>query len=325
MPTAQAELPAVTATGLTKRYGDAYAVRDLDLDIRRGEVFALLGPNGAGKSTTVEILTGVRRRTSGEVRVLGSDPAEDPREWRARIGVVPQSTGAYTDLTVREVVQHFAAMYPAPLPVDQVLDMVGLGPHRAKQTVALSGGQQRRLDVAVGVIGDPDLIFLDEPTTGLDPVARREAWDLVRYFAERGRTTVLTTHYLDEAEELAQRAGVIVGGRMVECGPLAQFGGRDRTPATVSFRCPPALAALPLPPLPPGTTEVPQTTQTVCLRTSAPSELLALLLPWAREAGVPELPELRVYRPTLEEIYLELIDRHAHAPAVRPEAEEASA
>ncbi len=183
------------------------AVRGIDLDVHKGEVFALLGPNGAGKTTTVEILEGIRSRSAGDVQVLGSDPAQDRRSWRARIGVVPQSTGVYLDLTVGEVIGHFAAFYPAPLPVAQVLDMVGLTEQRKKQTVALSGGQQRRLDVAVGVIGDPELIFLDEPTTGLDPVARREAWDLVRYFADRGKTTVLTTHYLDEAEALAQRAG----------------------------------------------------------------------------------------------------------------------
>ncbi|WP_315902839.1 ABC transporter ATP-binding protein [Streptomyces salinarius] len=284
-------------------------MRDISLDIHQGEVFALLGPNGAGKTTTVDILTGVQRRTGGDVRVLGQDPAEDPREWRARIGVVPQTAGAYADLTVKEVVRHFAAMYPAPLPVGEVLEMVGLGALRNRQATALSGGQQRRLDVAVGVIGDPELIFLDEPTTGLDPVARREAWELVRYFAGRGRTTVLTTHYLDEAEELAQRAGVVVGGRLVECGALKSLGGRDRTPATITFRRCAALADRALPPLPPGTEVVPGGAGTVVLRTAAPSQALEVLLPWAREAGAAELAELRVHRPTLEEIYLRLIDR----------------
>nr|WSW66345.1 ABC transporter ATP-binding protein [Streptomyces sp. NBC_00995] len=310
MPPAQTVHP-ISVRGLAKRYGDTYAVRDLSLDIHRGETFALLGPNGAGKTTTVDILTGVRRRTGGEVRVLGRDPAEDPREWRARIGVVPQSTGAYVDLNVREVVAHFAAMYPAPLPVGQVLDMVGLGRQHSTPALSLSGGQQRRLDVAVGVIGDPELIFLDEPTTGLDPVARREAWDLVRYFADRGRTTVLTTHYLDEAEELAQRAGVIVGGRLVACGTLAELGGRDATPAGVSFRRSGPLEGRALPEDLPAGTETVQSGSVVTLRTPVPTRVLEVLLPWAREAGVAELAELKVHRPTLEEIYLDLIARES--------------
>ncbi|QEU79629.1 ABC transporter ATP-binding protein [Streptomyces subrutilus] len=314
MPPAPTAHP-VSVRGLSKRYGDVQAVRDISLDIHRGEVFALLGPNGAGKTTTVDILTGVQRRTGGDVRVLGCDPAEDPREWRAKIGVVPQTSGAYSDLTVKEVVTHFAAMYPAPLPVGEVLGMVGLGSLHSRQASALSGGQQRRLDVAVGVVGDPELIFLDEPTTGLDPVARREAWELVRYFADRGRTTVLTTHYLDEAEELAQRAGVVVGGRLVEYGPLASFGGRDQTPSTVSFRRGEALAGVALPALPPGTEVVPSGPGTVTLRTAAPSHALSLLLPWAREAGSLELADLRVHRPTLEEIYLNLIDRESRETA----------
>jgi len=321
MPTALTEHP-VSVRGLTKCYGGTCVVKDVSLDIHRGEVFALLGPNGAGKTTTVEMLTGVRRRTGGEIRVLGHDPAEDPREWRAKLGVVPQGAGAYADLTVREVVSHFAAMYPAPLPVGQVLDMVGLGAHHRAQALSLSGGQQRRLDVAVGVIGDPELIFLDEPTTGLDPVARREAWDLVRYFAERGRTTVLTTHYLDEAEELAQRAGVIVGGVLVECGPLAELGGRTTTPTSVSFRRPAALTGAPLPALPEGTITTDGTLVSLC--TPAPSGALTALLAWAHAAGVDELPELRVHRPTLEEVYLRLIDRH-NGPQGPAPTEEAAA
>ncbi|WP_037902132.1 ABC transporter ATP-binding protein [Streptomyces sp. NRRL S-350] len=311
MATAVGDHP-VSVRGLRKSYGDWHAVQGLDLDIHQGEVFALLGPNGAGKTTTVEILEGVRQRTGGDVRVLGCDPAEDRREWRARIGVVPQTTGAYSDLTVREVVEHFAAFYPNPLPVGQVIDMVGLGKHEKKQSTDLSGGQARRLDVAVGIVGDPDLIFLDEPTTGLDPVARREAWDLVRYFSERGRTTVLTTHYLDEAEALAQRAAVIVAGRVVQCGPLAEFGGRSQTPTTVSFRIPPELAGRALPSLPPGAEPAPVGADGLLrIATHAPTALLAALVPWAHQAGVGELPELRVHRPTLEDVYLDLIREHA--------------
>ncbi|WP_432866306.1 ABC transporter ATP-binding protein [Microbispora rosea] len=295
----------VHVRSLRKRYGPVNAVEEVDLDVRSGEVFALLGPNGAGKTTTVEILVGVRRRTSGDVRVLGRDPAEDAPEWRARIGVVPQTTGAYTDLTVREVVEHFAAFYPAPLPVAEVIDMVGLGKQARKQTQALSGGQARRLDVAVGVVGDPDLIFLDEPTTGLDPVARREAWDLVRYFADRGKTTVLTTHYLDEVEALAQRAAVIVGGRVVESGPVAELGGRRATPAAVSFTRTDGLATS-LPALP-GDAVVEEAEGLVVVRTHHPTEAMAALLPWAAASGVRELPDLRIHRPSLEEIYLDLI------------------
>ncbi|MEV8566880.1 ABC transporter ATP-binding protein [Streptomyces sp. NPDC051322] len=285
-------------------------MRGVDLDVFPGEVFSLLGPNGAGKSTTVEILEGIRSRSGGDVRVLGEDPAADRRNWRARIGVVPQSTGTYPDLTVREVVQHFAAFYPAPLGVDQVIDMVGLAKHQRTQTLALSGGQQRRLDVAVGVVGDPDLIFLDEPTTGLDPVARREAWDLVRFFADRGTTTVLTTHYLDEAEALAQRAAVIVEGRIVEVGPTAGLGGRADTPATVSFRRPAELDRLALPALRPEA-RAEEHGNAVSVLTEHPSEVLRTLLAWAADAGVPELLDLRVHRPTLEETYLDLIRRNS--------------
>lgn len=305
MSTVAEQANPVHVRSLRKRYGPVNAVEEVDLDVRSGEVFALLGPNGAGKTTTVEILVGVRRRTSGDVRVLGRDPAEDAPEWRARIGVVPQTTGAYTDLTVREVVEHFAAFYPAPLPVGEVIDMVGLGAQARKQAQTLSGGQARRLDVAVGVIGDPDLIFLDEPTTGLDPVARREAWDLVRYFADRGTTTVLTTHYLDEVEALAQRAAVIVGGRVVESGPVAELGGRRGTPAAVSFTRTAELTGS-LPALPDDAV-VEEAEGLVVVRTHRPTEAMAALLPWAAAQGVRELADLRVHRPSLEEIYLDLI------------------
>ncbi|MGC5010921.1 ABC transporter ATP-binding protein [Streptosporangium sp. DT93] len=279
---------------------------NIDFEVRSGEVFALLGPNGAGKTTTVEILEGVRRRTGGEVRVLGCDPAEDTPAWRARIGVVPQTTGAYLDLTVREVVEHFAAFYPAPLPPDEVIDMVGLTSQRRKQAQQLSGGQLRRLDVAVGVVGDPDLIFLDEPTTGLDPVARREAWDLVRHFADRGKTTVLTTHYLDEVEALAQRAAIIVAGKIVETGPISELGGRKTDRSVVEFVASGPLDGLPLPQLPPGSQASEQAGR-VRVQTHEPTETLAALLPWAHAAGVRELDELRIHRPTLEEVYLQLI------------------
>ena len=314
-PVPDTESPIVVR-GLKKSYGPAEVLRGIDLEVFPGEVFALLGPNGAGKTTTVEICEGIRRRTGGEVRVLGRDPAEEARDWRCRIGVVPQSTGAFTDLTVREVVDHFAAFYPAPLRTAEVLDMVGLGGQSTKQTTALSGGQQRRLDVAVGVVGDPDLIFLDEPTTGLDPVARREAWELVRHFAARGTTTVLTTHYLDEAEALAGRAGVIAGGELIEVGPVAELGGRAHTPASVSFALSEPLRRLPLPELPAGARYGEADVDRLLVHTAAPTEMVGLLARWAEAAGVSELPELRVYRPTLEEIYLEMLAQHQARTAV---------
>ncbi|MFC4589593.1 ABC transporter ATP-binding protein [Sphaerisporangium corydalis] len=299
--------------GLRKRYGNASVVQDVDLEVHPGEVFALLGPNGAGKTTTVEILEGVRRRTGGDVSVLGRDPAEDAPEWRARLGIVPQTTGAYSDLTVREVIEHFAAFYPAPLPVEQAMEMVGLRKQERKQAHQLSGGQLRRLDVAVGIVGDPDLIFLDEPTTGLDPAARLEAWELVRYFADRGKTTLLTTHYLDEVEALAQRAAVIVAGKVVEVGTVAELGGRRDTPAVVSFTRVGRMAGLTLPLLPPDALVDPSDDEVVTLHTHSPTQALAAILPWAAEAGVHELPDLRVQRPTLEDVYLKLISENQGA------------
>jgi ABC-2 type transport system ATP-binding protein len=294
---------------LTKRYGSTSVLCGIDLEVRRGEVFAILGPNGAGKTTTVEILTGQRRASGGHVRVLGYDPADDRREWRARIGVVPQSSGAFTDLTVREVVEHFAAFHPAPLGVGEVIDMVGLTAHANKQATTMSGGQQRRLDVAVGVIGDPELLFLDEPTTGLDPQARQEAWAMVEQFTARGTTTVLTTHYLDEAEALAGRAALIVGGRVVAAGPVAELGGR-RT--TVSFRANGDLSAQALPTLPAETSTAadPRHPDRVVLQTDEPTALLATLIAWATAAGVAELPGIRVHQPTLQDVYLQLIRDH---------------
>jgi ABC-2 type transport system ATP-binding protein len=310
MPEAAVTGDSVVVRGLRKQYGKTTAVNGLDLEIHAGEVFCLLGPNGAGKTTTIEILEGLRDRTGGVVLVLGRDPAEHRREWRARIGVVPQSTGAFADLTVREVVAQFAAFYPAPLPADEVINMVGLSAQRGKRAISLSGGQRRRLDVAVGLVGDPELVFLDEPTTGLDPVARREAWDLVRFLSGRGTTTVLTTHYLEEAEVLADRVGVIIGGRMVDMGPPADLGGRSRIPAKVSFAKTGALAGLSLPPLPPDTQVETYADHEVCMVASHPTAVMDALLRWAHASDVREIPGLSIHRPTLEEIYLDLIRKH---------------
>ena len=293
---------------LTKKYGQSWAVRNVDLEVRQGEVLALLGPNGAGKTSTVEILQGFRRATSGEVRVLGADPARGSRAWRARLGVVPQTTGAFADLTVREVVAHFAAFYPAPLAPDEVLEMVGLSDQRRKQSDQLSGGQRRRLDVAVGVVGDPDLIFLDEPTTGLDPQARREAWDLVTYFADRGKTTLLTTHYLDEAEQLADRVAVMTAGRIVAVGTPDDIGGRATVPVEVSFGSAGDFAGALPSPVADRVLDSRIASDRVILHTQTPTALMAALIDWARSIGVEELPDLSIRRPTLEEVYLSLIE-----------------
>ena len=298
----------VEVRGLVKRYGGTTVVDGLDLTVHHGEVFALLGPNGAGKTTTVEILQGVRHRSGGVVSVLGADPADDTAHWRSRIGVVPQTTGVHADLTVREVVRHFATFYPRPLPADEVVDMVGLGGKAKAIASSLSGGQQRRLDVAVAVVGDPELIFLDEPTTGLDPVARREAWELVRWFQGRGATTLLTTHHLDEAEALADRVGVVVAGRIVALDTPVALGGRGGGATVVSFRPGIRLRHRSLPRLPGD--DVHDDGAIVTVSTHSPSLTLARLLQWARDAGDPELPELRVTRPTLEDVYLDLVATH---------------
>jgi ABC-2 type transport system ATP-binding protein len=274
---------AISVRGLRKWYGGRPAVDGLDLDVRRGEVFALLGPNGAGKTTTVEILEGFRRRDGGEVRVLGVDPEREDPAWRARIGIVLQGTGEFDELTVSEVVTHFANFYPTPDDPAEVIARVGLADKARSRTHSLSGGQKRRLDVALGIIGRPELLFLDEPTTGFDPEARREFWELIRNLADSGTTILLTTHYLDEAEALADRVGVIARGRLVEVAPPDQLGGRDTTLATVSWRTPD------------GTVER--------VESATPTAVVSELA--ARFGG--EVPGLTVTRPTLEDIYLRMI------------------
>jgi ABC-2 type transport system ATP-binding protein len=277
---------AIVVTGLRKAYRGTVAVDSIDLTVRRGEVFALLGPNGAGKTTTVEILEGYRRRDGGTVAVLGVDPREAGPAWRARIGIVAQQAGEFEELTVREVVRHFAGYYPRPEDPDRVLERVGLVGRRTARAKTLSGGQQRRLDVALGIIGRPELLFLDEPTTGFDPQARREFWDLIRDLAAAGTTILLTTHYLDEAEALADRVGVIVGGRLVEVATPAALGGRNRAAATVGW-----LGA-----------DGPQQ-----VSTQTPAALVVELV--SRLGG--EVPELTVRRPTLEDVYLSMIEERS--------------
>jgi ABC-2 type transport system ATP-binding protein len=295
----------IRVRGLRKAYGDLVAVDGLDLDVAAGEIFALLGPNGAGKTTTVEILEGYRARTAGEVRVLGVDPERADASWRARIGIVLQEGGRFDELTVGELVNHFAGFYPRPLPVEEVLALVGLVDEDEVRTGRLSGGQRRRLDVALGLVGDPELVFLDEPTTGFDPASRRAAWSVVRDLRARGKTVLLTTHYLDEAEHLADRVGVIVAGRLVEVGAPASLGGRSTAEATVRFRADGPLAGSRLPPLP--ALDVQRASGTVSVRTTTPTAVVGALSAWAAAAGVDELPELCVLRPTLEDVYLRLV------------------
>jgi len=273
---------AIAVRGLRKAYGDVTAVAGLDLTVRRGEIFALLGPNGAGKTTTVEILEGHRQRDAGEVFVLGQDPARPDPAWRARVGIVLQGTGEFEELRVHEVVAHFARFYPNAADPDEVIDRVGLSAKRRALTHTLSGGQRRRLDVALGIIGRPELLFLDEPTTGFDPEARRDFWELVRALAADGTTILLTTHYLQEAEQLADRVGVIAGGRMVTVAPPSELGGRAEQEATVSWLGPDGPRSV---------------------RTATPTQLVATLQ--AEFGG--EVPQLTVTRPTLEDVYLSLI------------------
>ncbi|MBE1484763.1 ABC transporter ATP-binding protein [Plantactinospora soyae] len=274
---------AISVRGLRKAYGETTAVDGVDLAVSRGEVFALLGPNGAGKTTTIEILEGYRRRDAGEVSVLGIDPDRADDQWRTRVGIVLQGTGEFDDLTVAEVVHHFAGFYPEPDDPDKVIDRVGLADKAKARTHALSGGQKRRLDVALGIIGRPELLFLDEPTTGFDPEARREFWELIRDLAAAGTTIVLTTHYLDEAEALADRVGVITGGRLVEVAAPARLGNRENALTTVSWRTPE------------GGVERAES--------ATPTALVAELA--ARFGG--EVPGLTVTRPTLEDVYLQMI------------------
>jgi ABC-2 type transport system ATP-binding protein len=290
---------AIQVRGLVKSYGGVPAVRGVDLDIRRGEIFALLGPNGAGKTTTCEILEGYRSRDDGVVSVLGCDPSREVDRLKPRIGIVLQSTGVDRYLTVHETMTMFAAMYPRPRPVDEVIDLVGLSAKRDARVITLSGGQQRRLDVAIALAGDPELLFLDEPTTGFDPSARHEAWEVIKNLASLGKTVLLTTHYMDEAQFLADRCAVIANGRIVAEGPPATIGARDRAQARIRYR------------IPAGVTP-PQRFATANgadgfaeLRVDDPVPWLHDLTSWALETGV-QLDGIEVTRPSLEDVYLAL-------------------
>jgi ABC-2 type transport system ATP-binding protein len=276
--------PAIHVRGLRKSYEQVEAVRGVDLSVAPGEIVAFLGPNGAGKTTILEILEGHRQRDSGDVRVLGFDPERSPRALRERMGIVPQETAVEPVLTVQETVELYAAAYPRPRPVDEVIAMVDLEEQRHARVSSLSGGQQRRLDLAVGIAGDPELLFLDEPTTGFDPSARRRSWELIRRLGSLGKTILLTTHYMEEAQQLAERVVVIAAGKVVA----------DSTPDSLSSD---------------GTSVITFriSGERVTYRTDAPQETLLSLLLWAQQHDT-RLEGLTVTQPTLEDVYLELTD-----------------
>jgi ABC-2 type transport system ATP-binding protein len=274
---------AISVRGLHKSYGAHEAVRGITFEIRAGEVFGLLGPNGAGKTTTVEILEGYRERDGGEVDVLGFDPARAETAYRERIGVVLQQSQLFANLTVRETHQLFAGYYRKPRDVDEVVDLVGLANKRDARVKTLSGGQKRRLDLGVALVGDPDLVFLDEPTTGFDPAARRAAWEMIRSLRSLGKTILLTTHYLDEAEQLADRVAVLREGQIVREGTPAELTG-DTRETEVRYR---------------------RNGQEIVIRTEEPTKVLHELTETALAEG-RELEGLSVRRPTLEDVYLTL-------------------
>jgi ABC-2 type transport system ATP-binding protein len=292
---------AIAVRGVRKSYGSVRALDGVDLTVRRGEVVALLGPNGAGKTTLTEILEGHRAADAGELDVLGHDPSLRERVFRQRIGIVLQETGLETTITVREAIELYGAAYPRPRPWDEVADLVGLREQADKRADALSGGQRRRLDLALGICGDPELVFLDEPTTGFDPAARRQSWELIEGLRSLGKTILLTTHYMDEAQHLADRVVVIARGRIIAEGSPETLGRGEAS--LVSFRLPAGLEAddMPLP----AEAEVEPRGAAVQFRTSAPTRDLAPLLSWAAVRGA-ELEALTVSRPSLEDVYLQL-------------------
>ena len=295
---------AIEVRGLTKSYGGVHAVRGIDLTVQRGHIFALLGPNGAGKTTTVEILEGYRSRDGGTVQVLGYDPGRQRQRLKRQIGIVLQSSGMDPYLTVAETVAMYAGFYPHPRPVDEVIQLVGLEAKRDSRVLKLSGGQQRRLDVAIALAGNPDLLFLDEPTTGFDPSARHEAWEVIKNLAELGKTVLLTTHYMEEAQYLADQVAVISNGRIVAEGTPATIGNRELARARIRYRLPDGAMPpvdLTASPGPDGLTEL------------VPDDLTATLhrlTGWALEQHV-ELTGLEVTRPSLEDVYLKLTDSAA--------------
>lgn len=291
-------MSSIRMRGVHKRYGDNAVLDGLDLEVATGEVFALLGPNGAGKTTAVEILEGYRRADSGQITVLGCDPSDADRDFLARIGIVLQQTTSFEMFTVRETVEMFASLFPSPYEGDEVIELVGLSPQRDQLAETMSGGQRRRLDVACGLVGRPELLFLDEPSTGLDPQARRAMWDLIRSLRSQGTTVLLTTHYLDEAEVLADRIGILINGSLQTVGPPDSIGERESAPALVEFVAPSgfdrAVAA----------DSAGVGSDLVQIETREPGRLVAELV-----TKYGELRRLTISRPTLEDTYLEMVER----------------
>jgi ABC-2 type transport system ATP-binding protein len=294
--------PVIRVASLRKSYGETEAVRGLDIEVEAGEVFAFLGPNGAGKTTTVEILEGYRERSGGEVSVLGTDPADADREWRARIGIVLQQSKTHPELTVRETLELFAGYYPAPLDVGETILQVGLEEKAETRIGRLSGGQQRRLDVGMALVGDPELLFLDEPTTGFDPAARRQFWGVIEGLRELGKTIFLTTHYMEEAQRLADRVAIIVAGSIAAEGTPEDLAGRERAAATIRFRLPAGNGSGDLPA---GIDGAVDDAGYVSLSAEDPIEVLHRLTGWALDRGA-DLEGLEVRRPSLEDVYLQL-------------------
>ena len=292
----------ISVRGLRKSYGDLEALRGIDLDVARGEIFAFLGPNGAGKTTAISVLEGYLERDAGEVEVLGEDPASAGRDWRGRVGFVLQECRMEALLTVRETLEMYAGYYEHPRDVAETIELIGLTDKADDRTGRLSGGQQRRLDVAVALIGDADLLFLDEPTTGFDPSARRAAWQVIEGLRELGKTVMLTTHYMDEAQALADRVAVIASGRIIAAGTPDDLGGGRDAECVISFE---------LPGRDPGALEAAvagewsRTNGRLSLRTGDPTRSLHELTGWALDNGIG-LEALEVTRPSLEDVYLEL-------------------
>ena len=293
----------ITVRDLHKSYGDFEAVRGIELEVDAGEVFGFLGPNGAGKTTTTEILEGYRARSAGTVEVLGVDPGSPTREWRERIGIVLQQCRMRPELTVRETLELYAGYYREPRSVSETIEQVGLSEKVDARAGSLSGGQQRRLDVGLALIGDPDLLFLDEPTTGFDPSARRQAWGVIAGLQELGKTVFLTTHYMDEAQRLADRVAIIAAGKIVAEGTPSDLGDREARPAEISFELPDRLTPSDLPAEIASAATV--ANGSVSLSSDRPVELLHDLTGWALERSLV-LEGLEVRRPSLEDIYLEL-------------------
>jgi ABC-2 type transport system ATP-binding protein len=294
---------AIEVSGLAKRYGELEAVRDVSFTVGAGEVFCLLGPNGAGKTTTTEILEGYRTRSAGDVSVLGLDPAGGSRELRERVGIVLQACGVQDDLTVGELLDMYGRYYRRRRSADELIELVELDAKRDTRTATLSGGQKRRLDLALALVGDPDLVFLDEPTTGFDPQARRHAWATIRALCGLGKTIFLTTHFMDEAQTLADRVAVMRSGQIIATGPPGELGGRDARPAEIRFELPEGVRVESLPVV--AALECRQERGSVVIRTAEPVRATAEITAWALEHAV-ELAHFSVTQPTLEDVYLEL-------------------